>query len=136
MQFRQWLTGLQAVKGGPVLPRSPMGEAITYAFSQWTALCVYLLDGELAIDNNASENALRRIAIGRKNWLFAGSDAGGRTAAILFSLIATCQRHAVEPFAYLKDVLTRIAAHPANQLTQLLPGQRRYGDTHNLRPPT
>jgi len=121
VEFRKWLRDLQAVHGGPVLPKSPMGEAITYAVNQWTALCVYLLDGDLAIDNNASENALRRIAVGRKNWLFAGSDAGGRAAATLFSLIATCRRHGVEPFAYLKDVLTRIAAHPAKDLADLLP---------------
>jgi transposase len=123
VQFRQWLLGLQAVNGGRVLPKSPMGEAITYALNQWAALCVYLLDGELNIDNNTAENALRRIAIGRKNWLFCGSDNGGRTAAILFSLIATCQRHHVDPFAYLKDVLTRIASHPSNRLAELLPGQ-------------
>ena len=89
-----------------------MGQAITYALNQWEALCVYATDGDLAIDNNAAENALRRVAIGRKNWLFCGSDNGGNTAAILFSLIATCQRHKVDPFAYLRDVLTRIAAHP------------------------
>jgi len=123
IQFRAWLESLQAARGGSVLPKSPMGEAITYAINQWTALCVYLLDGELNIDNNVSENALRRIAIGRKNWLFAGSDNGGRTAAILFSIIASCQRHDVEPFAYLKDVLTRIAAHPHNRLDELLPGR-------------
>ena len=123
VQFRAWLTGLQAVHGGNVLPKSPMGEAITYALNQWTALCVYLLDGDLNIDNNMSENALRRIAVGRKNWLFCGSDNGGRTAAILFSLIATCQRHDVEPFAYLRDVLTRIASHPHTRLAELLPGQ-------------
>jgi transposase len=91
--------------------------------NQWEALCVYTTDGDLAIDNNAAENALRRIAVGRKNWLFAGSDNGGRTAAILFSLIATCQRHGVEPFAYLRDVLTRIAAHPHHRLSELLPNQ-------------
>jgi transposase len=122
VQFRAWLLGLQAASGGGVLPKSPMGEAITYAFNQWTALCVYLLDGELNIDNNLSENALRRIAVGRKNWLFCGSDNGGRTAAILFGLIASCQRHHVEPFAYLRDVLTRIASHPHNRLAELLPG--------------
>jgi len=121
VQFRQWLLGLQASNGGNVLPKSPMGEAVTYAMNQWAALCVYLLDGELSIDNNASENALRRIAIGRKNWLFCGSDNGGRTAAILFSLIASCQRHHVEPFTYLRDVLTRIAGHPHNRLAELLP---------------
>jgi transposase len=121
VEFRQWLLKSQAASGGSVLPKSPMGEAITYALNQWAALCVYLLDGELAIDNNAAENALRRIAIGRKNWLFAGSDNGGRTAAVLFSLLATCQRHNVEPFAYLRDVLDRIAAHPHTQLDELLP---------------
>lgn len=121
VQFRRWLLGLQPSNGGRVLPKSPMGEAVTYAMNQWAALCVYLLDGELNIDNNVSENALRRIAIGRKNWLFCGSDNGGRTAAILFSLIASCQRHGVEPFAYLRDVLTRIASHPHHRLGELLP---------------
>jgi transposase len=120
-QFRTWLESQQADRGGPVLPKSPMGQAIQYAFNQWDALCVYTTDGRLDIDNNASENALRRVAIGRKNWLFAGSDNGGRTAATLFSLIATCQRHQVEPMAYLRDVLTRIAATPVSQLPDLLP---------------
>jgi transposase len=127
-QFKTWLQSQQAQPttaglrlGGPVLPKSPMGQAITYALNQWEALCVYATNGRLAIDNNAAENALRRVAIGRKNWLFCGSDNGGHTAAILFSLIATCQRHKVEPFAYLRDVLTRIAATHISQLDQLLP---------------
>jgi len=120
-QFRDWLQSQQAQHGGPVLPKSPLGEAITYAFNQWDALTVYTTDGDLAIDNNASENALRRVALGRKNWLFCGSDLGGHTAAVLFSLLATCQRHKVEPLAYLRDVLTRIAAHPASRLAELLP---------------
>jgi hypothetical protein len=64
-EFRAWLESRQAAKGGPVLPKSPMGAAITYAFNQWDALCVYTTDGDLAIDNNASERALRRIAVGR-----------------------------------------------------------------------
>ena len=120
-QFRKWLESLQTIGGGPVLPKSPMGQAITYALNQWRALTVYTTDGDLAIDNNVSENALRRIAVGRKNWLFCGSDNGGKTAAILFSLIATCQRHRIDPFAYLRDVLTRIAAHPHHRLAELLP---------------
>jgi transposase len=120
-QFKTWLQSRQAERGGPVLPRSPMGQAITYALNQWEALCVYTTDGDLAIDNNASENTLRRVAIGRKNWLFCGSDNGGHTAAVLFSLIATCQRHKVEPFAYLRDTLARIAATPISQLDQFLP---------------
>jgi transposase len=120
-QFKAWLQSRQAERGGPVLPKSPMGQAITYTLNQWEALGVYTTDGDLNIDNNAAENALRRVAIGRKNWLFCGSDNGGATAAILFSLIATCQRHKVEPFAYLRDVLTRIAATPISQLDQFLP---------------
>jgi len=120
-QFQAWLHSQQAEHGGPILPKSPLGQAITYAFNQWEALCVYTTDGDLAIDNNAAENALRRVALGRRNWLFCGSDRGGQTAAILFSLIATCQRHQVNPFAYLRDVLIRIAAHPAHRLADLLP---------------
>jgi transposase len=119
--FRTWLRTQPALVGGPILPKSPMGQAITYALNQWDALCVYITDGDLAIDNNPAENALRRIALGRKNWLFCGSDRGGRTAAVLFSLIATCDRHGVDPFVYLRDVLTRIAAHPASRLADLLP---------------
>ena len=120
-QFRAWLKSRRAECGGPVLPKSPMGQAIQYALNQWDALCVYSTDGRLAIDNNASENALRRVAVGRKNWLFAGSDNGGRTAATLFSMIATCERHRVEPMSYLRDVLSRIAAMPINELPALLP---------------
>jgi len=120
-QFKTWLESRQATAGGPVLPKSPMGQAIAYVLNQWDALNVYVTDGDLAIDNNLAENALRRIAIGRKNWLFCGSDNGGHTAAVLFSLIASCARHEVDPFAYLKDVLTRIAAHPMHRLAELLP---------------
>lgn len=120
-QFGQWLRGQQASQSGGVLPKSPMGQAIAYALNQWPALNVYTTTGNLAIDNNVSENALRRVAIGRKNWLFCGSDSGGATAAVLFSLIATCQRRNVEPLAYLRDVLTRIAAQPVSRLDELLP---------------
>ena len=124
-EIKTWLEGLPISADGNVLPKSPMGQAVTYALNQWDALKVYATDGELNIDNNPAENAVRRIALGRKNWLFAGSDRGGRTAATLFSLIATCQRHRVEPFAYLRDVLTRIAAHPHNRLADLMPNRWR-----------
>ena len=100
-----------------------MGQAIGYALNQWKALCVYTTDGELAIDNNAAENALRRVALGRKNGLFCGSDNGGQTAAILYSLISTCKRHKIEPWAYLRDVLARIPQQPADKLDELLPDQ-------------
>ena len=120
-QFHAWLKSQQVAHGGPVLPKSPMGQAITYALNQWDALCVYTTDGDLDIDNNASENALRRACLGRKNWLFCGSDNGGTTAAVLFSFIAVCQRHKVNAFDYLRDVLTRIAAHNSARLAELLP---------------
>lgn len=122
-QFKAWLLSQQLSEGGGVLPKSPMGQAIGYALNQWDALCVYVADGDLAIDNNAGENALRRIALGRKNWLFAGSDTGGQTAAILFSFIATCERQKVNPWEYLRDVLTRIASQPISRLAELLPQQ-------------
>jgi transposase len=120
-QFKAWIQSQQIANGGDVLPKSPMGAAITYALNQWEALCVYCTDGELSIDNNVSERALRRIAVGRNNWMFCGSDAGGNTAAILFSFIATCERHRVNPFEYLRDVLSRIAQTPMSKLAELLP---------------
>jgi transposase len=106
---------------GVVLPKNPLGEAIGYALDQWAALTRYLDDGRLDIDNNAAENALRRVAVGRKNWLFVGSDDGGRRAAIFYSIIETCRRHGVEPFAYLRDILGRISTHPARDIAALLP---------------
>jgi transposase len=122
-QFKAWLESQQMANGGQVLPKSPMGQAITYALNQWDALCVYTTDGDLSIDNNTAENALRRVALGRNNWNFLGSDAGGKTAAIHFSLITSCQRHEVNPFEYLKDVLDRIASTPISKLADLLPGR-------------
>jgi transposase len=124
-QFKAWLQSQQFANGGGVLPKSPMGAAITYALNQWEALCVYCTDGDLSIDNNVSERALRRIAVGRNNWMFCGSDNGGATAAVLFSFIATCERHRVNPFEYLRDVLGRIADTAISKLADLLPGQWR-----------
>ena len=124
-QFKAWLDAQPIANGGGVLPKSPMGRAITYALNQWDALCVYSTDGDLSIDNNTSERALRRIAVGRGNWTFCGSDNGGATAAVLFSFIATCERHAVNPFEYLRDVLERIAGTLVSKLVDLLPGKWR-----------
>jgi len=104
-----------------VLPKSPFGEAVSYALNQWSALCRYTEAGFLAIDNNAAEREMKRIAIGRKNWLFFGSGKGGDTAAILFSFTSTCRRLGVEPWAYLRDVLTRLPTTPPEQLADLLP---------------
>lgn len=104
-----------------VLPKSPIAEATTYARNQWDALNRYLEDGILAIDNNLAERTLRTVAIGRKNWLFAGSDKGGERAAIIYSLIASCKQCGVEPFAYLRDVLNRVSSHPASRVEELFP---------------
>lgn len=103
------------------LPRSPQGIAVAYALKNRVALCRYCEDGDLAADNNASERALRRIAVGRGNWLFAGSDNGGRTAAVLYSAIASARRHGLDPQAYLCGVLAQIPVLPYSRLDELLP---------------
>jgi transposase len=115
--FHQWLEAQRP----EVLPKSPMGEAIGYALNNWTALIRYTEAGFLAIDNNAAEREMKRIAIGRKNWLFVGSPQGGRTAAVLLSFTSTCSRLEIEPWAYLQDVLTRLPTTSAEQLHELLP---------------
>jgi transposase len=104
-----------------VLPKSPIGEAFGYALNHWDALIRPLEAGFLEIDNGASERAMKPVALGRKNWLFAGSDEGGKTAAILMSLCATCKALNVEPFAYLRDVLDRVSTHPHSRIEELLP---------------
>jgi len=106
-----------------VLPKSPIGEATAYALSNWQALTRYCEDGDLEIDNNGAERSLRGVAVGRKNWMFFGSDNGGRTAAVLSSLIATCKHLRIDPFGYLRDVFSRIGTHPQNRLEELLPDQ-------------
>jgi len=116
-RFKAWLDEPADV----VLPKSPIGEAVSYARAQWAALTRSLQDGDLAIDTNASERALRRVVTGRKNWLFCGSDAGGRRAAILSSLGGTCREHAIDVWEYLKDVLERIPTHPNRRRAELLP---------------
>jgi transposase len=117
-----------------VLPKSPIGEAITYALNQWAALTRYTTQGFLEIDNNAAERALRAVAVGRKNYLFFGSDVGGATAAVLYSLVQTCKHLGIEPWRYLRDVLERMPTHPTEQLEELLPdrwaqAQRATADT-------
>ena len=107
--------------GAEVLPRSPLGEALRYMTNQWTALQRYTEDGRLQIDNNGAERQLRAVAVGRKNWLFAGSMAGAHRAALLYSLIQGCRLAGVEPFRYLKDVLLRVATHPHSRIAELTP---------------
>ena len=88
---------------------------------RWDALTLYCEDGALEIDNNAAERAIRALVLGRRNYLFAGSDAGGETAARLYSLIGTCRLNGLDPHRYMRHVLERIAAHPINRVEELLP---------------
>ena len=104
-----------------VLPKSPMMTAINYVFNQWEALNRYTTDGDLHIDNNVSERMLKLIGMGRVNWLFLGSDAGGKTAAVLFSFTATCKHLGIDTFTYLRDVLERLPTHPTERLEEMLP---------------
>jgi mRNA-degrading endonuclease toxin of MazEF toxin-antitoxin module len=116
-EFERWLKAAR----GRVLPKSPAGKAVRYALRNWQALCRYTEHGELDIDNNAAERSLRSVAIGRKNWLFFGSHAGGQAAATFFSLIASAKRHDLDPFEYLRDLFERLPAYPAKDRRDFLP---------------
>jgi transposase len=128
--IKKWLDTEQKL----VLPRSPMAQAITYMLNQWEALCVYTTHGFLNIDNNAAERALKRVALGRKNWLFAGHDQAAQRTATLYSLIASAERHGIDPQRYLTGVLARIAAMPVTQLDKLLPERWRPAEYHEIQP--
>ena len=104
-----------------VVPKNPMYKAITYALNQWDALVRYTSDPRLSIDNNISERALRMVVLGRKNFLFAGSEAGAERAAIIYSLVAGCKLNGHDPFAYFNDVLKKISTWPADKIDELLP---------------
>jgi len=116
-ELKDWLTATLTTLSA----KSELAVAIRYATSRWPALTRYCDDGNLEIDNNAAERALRVVALGRKNYLFCGSDAGGERAAAIYSLIGTAKLNGLNPEAYLRDVIGRIADHPANRLDGLLP---------------
>jgi hypothetical protein len=101
--------------------KSDLAGAIRYARSRWPALTRYLADGRLEISNNAAERAIRPLALGRKNWIFAGSDSGGERAAAIYTLIETAKLNDLDPEAYLREVFGRIADHPINRIADLLP---------------
>jgi transposase len=115
--FRKWLKAEQPQHA----PKSPLGEAIRYALNQWTALGRFLQDAQVPLDNNVAEGALRRVALGRRNFLFVGNEAAGQNLAGLYSLVATCEANDVNPVEYLADVLARMNDHPHSRLDELLP---------------
>jgi transposase len=120
-EFKRWLDETYAKSP----PKSAIGKALAYSINRWPALTRYLEDGWLNIDNNPVENAIRGIALGRKNWLFAGSEAGGRRAALFYTLIETAKLNGVNPHAYLTHVLTQLPTAKAKDLDALLPWNYR-----------
>jgi hypothetical protein len=111
--FNKTLTGLSR--------KSDIAMAIRYALSRWRALTRYLEDGSIEIDNSAAKRTLRTVALGRKNYLFAGSDAGGERAAAIYTLLGTAKLNRLDPELYMRHVLERIADHPINRISELLP---------------
>ena len=106
---------------GKLSQKSDVAVAIRYALERWSALLRFSEDGRVEMDNNAAERALRAVALGRKNYLFAGSDAGGERAAAIYSLLGSAKLNGLDPEAYLSLVLRRIADHPINRIADLLP---------------
>jgi transposase len=115
--LKQWLEETL----GKLSRKSDTAMAVRYALGRWEALVRFCDDGRLEIDNNAAERALRTVAVGRRNYLFAGSDAGGERAAAIYSLVGTAELNGLNPEAYLREVLSRIADHPIQRLKELLP---------------
>jgi len=115
--FQTWLCEQRA----KVSKSSETAKAIEYSLKRWTPLTRFLDDGRMCISNNAAERELRAVAVGRKNWTFAGSDEGGRRAAVIYSLIGTAKLNDIDPEAWLADVLARLPDHPARRIDELLP---------------
>ncbi len=114
-QFRAWMESQM------LLPESPVAKAMRYVLGGWEALTRYLEDGDLSIDNNECEREIRPVAVGRKNWLFAGSDEGGKRAAIIYTLVLSCRKNGINPFEYLRDVLLRVSRQPVSRIKELMP---------------
>ena len=115
--FRQWLHATEQV----LLPKSPAGQALQYVLPRWDGLVRYCENGALPIDNNRSERSVRPVAIGRKNYLFMGSNNGGKAAAVLYSIMASAKANQVEPFAYVRDRLRQLSRCSPPAVAALLP---------------
>jgi transposase len=102
-------------------PKNDLAKAINYMLTRWPSFTRFLDDGRICLSNNAAERALRCVAVGRRNWTFAGSDAGGQRAAAVYSMIETCKLNDVDPRAWLADVLARLPDHPAHRVGEMLP---------------
>lgn len=118
-EFKAWLE--QQICAPDLLPQSLIGKAVAHALKRYEPLQVYLTDGRMEIDNNLVENAIRPIALGRKNWLFCGSSEGAKRAALIYSLVGTCQLNGIEPFKYLKTLIEKLPTHPQSRIHELLP---------------
>lgn len=116
-ELKQWLEAEQP----KLLPKSAIGKAVQYLLARFQFISRYLEDGRLELDTNLVENAIRPVALGRKNYLFAGSHSGAKRAALVYSLLISCKLQGINPYEYLQDVLERLPAHPVNRLTDLLP---------------
>jgi len=128
-EMRQWLE----TEREKVVPKSAIGKAVAYMLKYWHRLNVYTTSGMLEIDNNLVENAIRPVALGRKNYLFAGSHDGARRAALIYSLVITAQLHGHEPFGYLREVIARLPGHPHKRLAELLPQNWRSTDNIEIK---
>ena len=115
--LRSWMQDMRA----GMSRHAPVAKAMDYMLTRWEVFTRFLDDGRICLTNNAAERALRGIALGRKAWLFAGSDRGGERAAFMYTLIGTAKLNGIEPQTWLADVLARIAEHPAQRLHELLP---------------
>jgi transposase len=116
-ELEAWLR----IQHARVSRKSEIGKAIAYALNHWMALTRFLEDGRICLSNNAAERALRSIAVGRRNWTFAGSDRGGERAAAIYTLIESAKLNGIDPQAWLADVLARLPDHPAKRVSDLLP---------------
>jgi len=124
-EFGDWMRAQYA----QMSRHADVAKAMNYMFKRWDGFTRFLVDGRICLTNNAAERALRGIALGRKAWLFCGSDRGGHRAAAMYSLIVTAKMNDVDPQAWLADVLGRIADHPAHRIDELLPWNWRSTPT-------